>query len=181
MGARFTSADYASAVRALMPRGRVWPDDPGSNQSQAVSGLVGSFERLDADAVDLIADAFPATTDQLLPEWEASLGLPDACAGDAQTIAQRKAHVLVRFIGAGGQSRAHFIAYAASIGFKISITAYAPFRVGVNACGQPLYGPAWAYAWGVKILANTGGLDASVLLCELNAMKPAETVVFLLS
>lgn len=181
MDARFSSADYAAAFRALMPRGRVWPDDAASVQSQAVGGLVGSFERLDASAVGLIADAFPASTDQLLPEWEASLGLPDICAGDDQTQAQRKAQVIARFASAGGQSREHYRAYAAALGFGIEITAYAPFRVDMNTCGQPLYGEAWAYAWGVTVIRNTGGLDPAVLLCELNAIKPAETVLLLLS
>jgi uncharacterized protein YmfQ (DUF2313 family) len=178
MTARFSLADYAGALLSLLPRGRAWSGDPQSTQYATLTGLAGVMEQVDGDAVDLIADGFPATAVNLLPEWEQSLGLPDPCAGPSPTVSQRQAQVAARFAGGGGQSRQRFIDYAATLGFEISITVYAPFCSGRNTCGQPVYGQAWAFAWSVQVLSNTSGLPNSVLECELNAIKPAETTLF---
>lgn len=173
-------ADYAAAFRALMPGGRVWPNDPDSVQSAVIFGLCGSFASLDVGALDLLVDSFPATSVDLLPEWESSLGLPDPCVGDGATTAQRQAQVVARLIAGGGQSAAYFTAFAAALGFTIEIVTYAPARAHIATAGSPACGPIWAFAWGVDVTANTSGLAESVLLCELNTIKPAEATVFLL-
>lgn len=179
MTARFSLADYASALRALMPRGRVWSDDPESIQGKVLTSLAGAMERSDAAAADLLADVFPATTTDLLTEWESSLGLPDPCVGEGATLEQRRAQVVARLVAGGGLSAARYIAFAAELGFTITIQTFAPFRVGVNHCGDALYSGLDAFAWGVTIVSNTSGLPDEVLRCELEAIRPGETVVFL--
>jgi len=181
MGALFSAADYAAQLRALMPRGRAWSTDPDSVQAQVLGALAQTFETADADAQGLLVDAFPATTEQLLPEWEASLGLPDPCAGPSPTVPQRQGQVVARLIGGGGHTIAFYEAFASALGFTATIQTYAPFCVGRNACGQPLAGAAWAFALGVAITANPGGLPTSVLLCELNRIRLAHTVFFLVT
>lgn len=180
MSARFSVADYAQALRSLMPRGRVWQEDPGSVQGRVLTALAQALERSDAAAVALIADAFPASTLDLLPEWEASMGLPDPCAGPSATIEQRRAQVVARFVAGGGMSAPRYIAFAADLGFTITIQTYAPFRVSLDHVGQGLASRDWSFAWGVTIESNTSGLAPEVLLCELEAIRPAETVVFLI-
>jgi uncharacterized protein YmfQ (DUF2313 family) len=181
LSALFTQSDYGAALSALRPRGRVWPTDPDSVQVQTLTACAGSFERLDAGAQNLLVDAFPATTVDLLPEWQSSLGLPDPCVGPGATLQQSQAQVVARLTGIGGVSRADYIAYAAALGFTISIVTYTPFRCGFGTCGSPLGGPDWAFAWGVDVTASTQGFADSVLLCEFQALKPAETTVFLTS
>lgn len=177
MAARFAADDYAAAGRALLPRGRVWPDDPASVQGRAMAAIGRTLERSDAAAVALLTDAFPVAPVDLLPEWEASLGLPDPCLGASPTLAQRQAQVAARFVSGGGQSIAYYTRFAASLGFTITVRQYRPFQVGVDAVGQPLIGEAWAFAWGVNVTANTSGLTTDVLRCELEAIKPAHTVI----
>lgn len=179
MSARFSLESYAAALRKLLPRGAIWRDDPDSNQGRVMTALAGSFERSDAAAVDLLADIFPATTTNLLPEWEASLGLPDACVGPGASLEQRRAQVVARLIAGGGLSIARYVLFAAELGFEIEVETYAPFRVG-DTVGMPIGGDAWSFAWGVRVISNTSGLSSDVLLCELQAIKPAETVVFIL-
>ena len=180
MTARFSQDDYAGAARGMRPRGPVWSDDIDSNQAKALGALSVALFRSDADAGALLVDAFPFTTLQLLPEWEETLGLPDPCAGADPTIPQRQAQVRARFIGGGGLSRARYIAFAAALGFTITISVYSPFRVGVNKIGDPLAGDGWAYAWGIRIVANFGGLLPSVLVCEMATVAPADTTFFII-
>lgn len=179
MSARFSSKDYATAARALMPRGRAWPDDPGTVQSKLLGALAGTFERNDAAASDLLDHGLPGDNPELLAEWEASLGLPDPCAGPNATEAQRRDQVRARFAGGGGQSRGRYIEYARELGFDVEIVNHAPFRAGHSRIGSPLASDAWTFVWTVRVIANRGGLSPGVLACELNAIRPAETTIII--
>lgn len=172
-----TIADYVAALLSLLPRGRAWSRDADTVQHQVLSGYAPSLQRVDGGGFGLLLDAFPATTVGLLPEWEQTLGLPDPCAGPDPTIALRQAHVLARFQGFGGQSVPFFVAFAATLGFAITITEFtAPnahvwqvnvagavtelFRLGVNRLGDRF---------------ETIRVDALVLQCEFARLKPAHT------
>lgn len=174
-----------------MPRGKAWPRDASSVMAQVMSGLSPTWARHTARNNNLLVDAFPATAVELLTEWEAALGLPDPCAGSAPTIAARQQQVVARFAGSGGQSAAYYIAYAALLGYTVTITEFAPARVGQSSMGQPLNGPAWAFAWQITAPLNTlvqsrvGSARAgdplaswgnAVLQCELSAIVPAHTI-----
>jgi uncharacterized protein YmfQ (DUF2313 family) len=190
---QYNAADYLSALQALMPRGRVWPRDADATQSKVLSGLVPTYVRQNARANALLGEALPITTFELLPEWEATLGLPDPCAGVSPTVQGRRAQVVARFANVGGQSAPHMIAFAKNLGYTITITQFTPARAGLLRAGQALCGTAWAHAWRVNAPSNTvnpfraGSATAgeplsssgnAVLECELAAVKPAHTTVF---
>lgn len=189
----YTADDYLAALQALMPRGRVWPRDPDAVQTDFLSGLAPSCERVSDRANQLLVDGFPETTNELLTEWEQSLGLPDPCAGASPTLQARRAQVVARFAGGGGQSVPYIISYAANLGYTITITQFVPARVGLLHAGDPLNGPDWAFAWRVNastytLLPFRAGISAAgeplsfngnaVLECELKAIAPAHTTVF---
>ena len=195
----YSADDYTTAFRRLLPRGRVWPTDAVTTQAQVLGCLAPTMARLDSAAVDLIADAFPATTVSFIDEWEAALGLPDPCLGANPTVDQRRDQIMARFAGAGGQSIPIFIAFAALLGFVITITEFAPFRAGRSRVGQPLNGADWAFAWKVTIVSGATSADhalfrvgqnrtgdplassssaATALECEMRKMAPAHTILF---
>jgi len=188
----FSSADFTSALLGLLPRGRVWPKDLSSIQAQAVSSFAPTFQRLSDSAVGLLGDMFPATTINFLGEWEATLGLPDPCAGVSPTFQGRRNQVLARFTNSGGQSIQFFQAFALGLGYAVTVTQYAPFRCGQSACGQQLGGVDWFFAWAINAPINTithfqAGQSAmgeplsywgnTVLECELSEAKPAHTIL----
>lgn len=140
---------------------------------------------------NLLLASFPASTVEQLPEWESALGLPDPCAGPSPTIQARQQQVVARFIAGGGQSVPFFESYAATLGYDITITEFAPSRFG-NAFGRPFGGEPWAHAWQVNAPSFTierfkFGTDGfgepstnwgnTVLQCELNRLKPAHTIL----
>jgi uncharacterized protein YmfQ (DUF2313 family) len=188
----FSSADFTSALLGLLPRGRVWPKDLSSIQAQAVSCFAPTFQRLSDSAVALLGDMFPATTINFLGEWEATLGLPDPCAGMSPTFQGRRNQVLARFTNSGGQSIQFFQAFALGLGYAVTVTQYAPFRCGQSICGQQLGGLDWFFAWAINAPINTishfqSGQSAmgeplsywgnTVLECELSEAKPAHTIL----
>ncbi len=187
-----TTADLADLFLRLLPRGRVWPKTSDAIQAGAVTALTPTYSRLLLRDNHLLTDAFPATTVELLPEWEFSLGLPDPCAAANQTIAQRQAQVVARLTQSNGPSLASLTAFAAALGYAITISEYTPARYGRQKYGQPMYGPDWAFAWKITTAAVTitpaqygkarysdpyrtwGG---GVLECEMERLKPAHTII----
>ena len=187
----FGDQDYQQAMLRLLPKGRAWRSDAGSNLAAVLLALAPTYTRSTAAAAALLVDAFPETTLNLLPEWEASLGLPDPCLGPNPTLQQRQDGVRAKFAQRGGQSVAFFTAQAAAIGYPITVTQFAPFTVG-QVVGLPLYGVAWAFAWQVNAPTfsvhyfevghdNVGEPLASwgntTLQCELGRLAPAHTTL----
>ena len=84
---------FAGLLTNLQPTGDAWPTDSDAVQQQAFAALATTFAALNSRANYLVKDAFPATALELLPQWEASLGLPDPCTPLATTIQQRQAAV----------------------------------------------------------------------------------------
>jgi uncharacterized protein YmfQ (DUF2313 family) len=189
---QWTAADYLAALQGFMPRGWIWPRDPDAVQTKALLGLVSIYQVNGERAAFLLVDGFPATTTELLPEWEATLGLPDPCAGASPSLQARRGQVVARFTNPGGQSAAYFTAYAAALGFTIVVRNDAPFRAGFGRCGDHIGGPEWGHVWSIDggaaqtVYFRTGASAAGepleswgnkVLECELNALKPAHTIL----
>ncbi len=183
MAARFSLNDYVGGIKGLFPFGRAWPREEGSTQSLVVEGLAPTPWRLDAAAIQLLVDAFPATASALLSEWEASVGFPDPVARIGPTEAKRREHMLARFVGVNGQAIADLETFAARFSIEVSVANYAPFRASHSRAGHPCCGDDWAYALNVTV-ADSGSIpswDQAILEAELLAIAPAHgllTVIF---
>lgn len=187
----FSVDDFKGALAKLLPRGRAWARDVGSTQDR----VLGVFAQMFADhcgrSFNLLKDAFPATSYELLPEWEATLGLPDPCAGPLPTVQQRVSQVVARFTYTGGQSIDYFKSVALALGYTITIQQFTPSRFG-RPFGQPFGGQNWAHVWQVnapqfsvhKFQFGAGSFgepfaswNNNVLSCELTAIMPAHTIL----
>jgi uncharacterized protein YmfQ (DUF2313 family) len=191
--AELAPEDFARALHALLPRGVAWPREPGTVQAQAVAGLADIVAALHGRAGDLSEiESDPARTVELLADWERAYGLPNPCVGEGQTIQERRDALLARIAGAGGQSRAYFIAVAAALGFTITITEFDAFVVGASAVGDPLHDEPWRFAWQVNAPEDTvrdfrvgasavgdplRGWGNAALECVLTALAPAHTKI----
>ncbi len=192
--AHFTQDQYAAQLRAMLPPGRVWPRDPNTVLGRLITGLAGSFWRSQNRANALVDEAFPGTTNELLSEWEQSLGLPDPCAGPGQTVAQRRQQVIGRLTASGGQSIPYLIAAAAAIQIPITIDQFTQARAGQARAGQPCNGPDWAFALRInapqslRSPARSGSAVAGDLLvtygtqplaCLLRRIAPAHATLII--
>jgi uncharacterized protein YmfQ (DUF2313 family) len=110
-----------------------------------------TWVRLHMRANDAIIEAFPCTTTEMLPEWEASLGLPDPCTGPLATLQARTAAVCGKFVGRGGSSIEYFVHLAASLGYQITVETFKPFYASQGRAGDPLYDEAWAYTFRIIV------------------------------
>ncbi len=150
-----TAKDYLSQLFALLPRGAAWTGKLTSTRGQLLWGLSEEPARIDARGFDLLDEAHPARTVEILPEWESVFGLPDSCTGELETLQERRAALIAQVTLIGGQSVGFFISMAQSRGYEITITEHAPFRAGVNTAGDSVQGDAWQFAWAVNAPETT--------------------------
>lgn len=184
--------EYLSQLQALLPQGPAWPREPDALITRLLDGFAEEFARIDARADQLIDEADPRTTYELLADWERVAGLPGHCAALAAvslTVEQRRAALVTKLTERGGQSRAYFIALAARLGFTVTITEFSEWTFDSDD-DTPFYGVEWNFAWQVNAPLNTVGewtFDSdddtpfawwgnALLECALNEDKPAHTV-----
>ncbi len=187
----YSDQDYLEALQNLLPQGAAWPRDPDSVMTATLQGFADSQSTTQGREANLLIDAFPSTTVELITEWEQSLG-PDPCLGLAPTLQQRQLSIVARLIGGGGQNIAYLESVAAALGFPgVTISEYAAYRCGMDF-GLPMYSEAWAYALLIqnfvfpiqyfKFGANTCGepfavWGTSVLICELRRLMPGHMIL----
>ncbi|GBQ69622.1 bacteriophage tail protein [Ameyamaea chiangmaiensis NBRC 103196] len=188
----YTADDYRPAILRIMPRGPIWSRAPGSLLYAVAWIWSQTWGRLDARAENLLVDAFPATSVELLTDWESTLGLPDPCAGTAPTLAARRNQVVARLADSGGCSADYFTNLAAQLGYTISITRYWPACADFACAEDPVYGEDWAFCWVISApgyslsyaqadVSSAGDplmtWGNSVLQCELSERNPAHLIL----
>lgn len=187
-----TRDEYRDALAALLPLGGAWPREVGSALMQFLASLAAEFQRLDGRAAQLLAETDPATTTELLGDWERVVGLPDPCVTTAQTVAERRQALEGRLTAVGGQSRAFFIALASRLGYSVTIDEFAS-STAATAAGISFTGDEWAHIWRVNVPTTVAvtpfraGAGAAgeplrawsneVIECQFNRYKPAHTRV----
>jgi uncharacterized protein YmfQ (DUF2313 family) len=69
--------------------------------------------------------------------------------------AERRATLLARMLGVAGQSRAYFIALAATLGYAgATVEEFRLPRAGVLRAGDPLHGFEWSQTWRLRLGAS---------------------------
>lgn len=173
--------DYLIELQELFPPGPAWSKDPNDVLNKILAGLAVEFARADQRLDDLVNEADPRTTSDLLSDWERVAGLPDNCQGELANTAQgRRAALVSKLRAQGGQTPGYYIDVAASLGYTVTITEHVEtdesgiystwtvqtsvaanivnFRAGRSRAGERLR------SWG-----------SSDLECKLNQLKPAHT------
>lgn len=184
---------YLRHLQALLPPGIAWTREPNAVLTLLLQSLADGYAEVDADAIALVEESDPLTTNQLLADWERVLGLPESCDADiVQTTSERLFAVHMKLTTEGGQSPQFFIKLAERLGYTITITEFDSFRVGYSEVGDALSNDAWAFVWQVNA-AEDNIKDFSVgqssvgdplrswgndlLECIIRKYKPAHTKV----
>lgn len=187
-----TADQYREQLKALLPPGRAFPRERGTNMEKLLDAMAQELARLDARAEQLTREANPQTTQELLGDWERVAGLPDPCTEAPVTLQGRMAALVSRLASVGGQSVAYFIELAAALGYEVRIDEFRPFRAGMSSAGEQLTNGDWVYAWRVRAPGDTiirfrAGQSAAgeplrdwgndILECRIDGLKPAHTRV----
>lgn len=141
--------DYYQALLHLLPPGKVFPRNDAGAMRDTLKAMAEEFARVDLRAENLIEEADPRTTLELLSDWERVCGL-DAL----DTVALRQIAVVDKLTDIGGQSRAFFIAVALKFGFVITITEFRPYTC-ITPIDQGIYEEDCRYVWQVNAPETT--------------------------
>jgi uncharacterized protein YmfQ (DUF2313 family) len=189
-------AAYCSLLSQLMPLGPAWSSDIHPEWARLHKGLAAEFARVDSRGNALLLEMNPLTIRELIPDWEKVCDLPDGCLMlAASTLEQRRAAILGKVLGVGGQSRAYFIELARQLGYPNStITEFTPRRYGRARFAERYAGLAWRYVWQLNLTEGQAAQGRNhlpfpvppkegdggdyQLECTINKYKPAHTRVF---
>lgn len=185
-----TTDDYLQQLQALLPQGPAWPREQGSLTTNLLSAFAEEFSKVDLRIDNLINEADPRTTNELLSDWERVAGLPDLCTGIPATIALRRELLVAKLTNVGGQSKQFYIDLAAKLGYTITIDEFKRFRV-TSRVNEVLNDSDWSYVWRVNSAQNTvrkfnvagrvseplASWGNTALECVITRLKPAHTHV----
>ncbi len=183
---------YQRQGQALLPQGAAWPTHEGSVWSRLMAATGATFARVHNRALDLIEEADPRTTFEMLADWERVAGLPDPCAGELQTTEGRRKRLVATLTARGGASIPYYVKVAADYGYDITIEEFNPPRVGEARIGDPLWSADSIFVW--RVNAPSASLEyarvgeASIgdplwywsnepLECAIRRRAPAHTTV----
>jgi uncharacterized protein YmfQ (DUF2313 family) len=185
-----TTDDYLQQLQALLPKGPAWTHEADALITKLLTAFAEEFARVDQRIDNLVKEADPRTTSELLTDWERVAGLPDLCTGIPETIALRRELLVAKLTNVGGQSKQFYIDLAAKLGFTITITEFKRWRV-TSLVDEPLNGVEWAFAWRVNAAQDTirrftvigrvneplASWGNTALECAISTLKPSHTHV----
>ena len=113
-----------AVLQKHLPLGVLWIAyrTPGKNAYKLLASLAQAFEDAWGALCGLAAELDPRTTEQMLPEWERALSLPDVCLPTAGTLAQRRSLLLFRLTKKRWTTIQDWYDLAALFGIKVTIT-----------------------------------------------------------
>ena len=119
-------SDYVALIKELLPPGPAWPrDDTESTYAIVIDEIADVCASLDIQAGQLVEESDPLTCVQSFEDWEYDWGLPDECveafSSDPQTMAQRRAILLLTTRMIHGQSREFFVWLANFLGREATV------------------------------------------------------------
>ncbi len=171
-----TSQEYQAQLLDLLPPGLAWSRDPASNMGLLALALSDELARLDGRCLDLINEADPSTTSELLSAWERNAGLPDPAIPAPVTIPDRLAALAVRLTAQGLTKPADFIAIATTLGYAATIAYNTPLCADTgHADDEVIDGPS-VFWWIMTVHVPAGTVTPlAVLEHEVRRSAPDHT------
>lgn len=148
---------YRALLMRLLPQGYAWDKSPHGWLWPRLRPIAYELALIHGGIDLVLQESDPRTTTVLLPEWEASVGLPDACTPAEATLGERRAAVIARLLDTGGQRLARWRMLAAALGYEdVQFRRLTPSALPFE-CGTELGGEEVRFAWEVR-LPSTGNV-----------------------
>lgn len=158
---------YHRAAVDLLPPGRAWNRILTSQLGKLVGALQWENARWLLDLRKWVLETVPATAVDMLPEWEALVGIPDDCFPVRETVAERQAQLITKFRQTTDQSEPSYKQLAAAVGYDIEISSYQLFRGERSGAGDKAYDETTGKF--AKVVTAESAADDTLLQCVLDA------------
>lgn len=174
---KYTSTEWVDFLNHFLPNGDVFVAKyvEGTNLNSYQKAKSQQFKRFGDFISDLISEVLPSTSINLLSEWEAYLGIPDACIPLSTTLQERRDNVILKLTSLAYQTEQHLIDLADAYGFTITFGLSTGFNYTLpfvlNNDERSLFLISGNF--------STNPEKASVFQCLIRSLIPAnKTVVF---
>ena len=161
-----THQDWTQSTVFRLPTGLAWNTDPNSGYQQTLACFSNAFQQVEVVAGELMVDAFPASTVQLSPEWQDTLGLPGPCTVSYDSDAQAQAAIVAQLGDRGGCSLQYFTNLCTGLGYYVRVMEFKPAQVG-DPVGVPLYPDDSIFRILFQVIECPAGYTEADLACEL--------------
>lgn len=164
-----SAEQYAQQLANLLPPGIALAAEPGSEMAELLARLGKYLAAAHNRGEQLLAEGSPWHALELLPEWEASLALPDSCSVAVPTLAERRASLVAKLTDAGGARIARFVQIARALGYEGVTTKRYRSHTCEFTCEEPIGGDDWRFAWRLLVPDAVRVVEAT---CESGAEDP---------
>lgn len=172
----YTQQDYVSGLVKLQPKGKIWEgfNDESTYMYKTLYAFAQSFQQVDQDACEVIDEVFPATSTNLLPIWQETLGL----SAGSDSIEQQRSKVVAKLTQEASLARTYYINYAKQLGYEIDIIEYSGIVAGIFRCGDSVgTTDNYTYQFDITIVGN----DVGNLKSYMEIIMPAYIKVYYLN
>ncbi|ECF0258978.1 DUF2313 domain-containing protein [Salmonella enterica subsp. enterica serovar Agbeni] len=159
--------DWLHVLESVMPRGLAWPRERTAALSRFLAGIAPRLARVETNGDRLLLEMRPETTEEMLPDWEWYLALPECPDADTSFEGRRKAAV-EKYHRKGGLEPWRIEEIINDYGFEIRVIEILPHHC-LRDCLYPLW-PAY-YRWTIKI--EVEGDESALLECVLSRYRLA--------
>ena len=141
---------YREQIGALLPRGRAWPRERATTLGATTEAIAQELADIDRQAVRLLDELLAGSTFDLITDWEADLGLPDACSVLGSTITIRRASLLEKIVTRADLSAGTFREIGRRYGVEIRVFELDEHRAA-RSTTLDTTGGRWRFVWWVTI------------------------------
>ncbi|MDF0377705.1 putative phage tail protein [Methylophilus sp. YYY-1] len=182
---------HAELLKLLLPP--VSYDSTGALLDAELIAEGNALDLAESSADQILIEADPRTTTVMFSDWERVYGLPEICvtnSGIVQSSQERRAALVAKVIMQGGQHEQFYIDLAASLGYTITITKWAPQNTEHDT-EHAVTDEKYRFIWQVNSALNTireltteddtematEVWGNTLLECTMNRFKPGHTYI----
>lgn len=169
-----TALDYRNILIKLAPSGPCWSTDPNSNWVKLLDGIAQEFARIDGRSIDLVNEAFPDTSTELLENWERVVGLPDLFSDPAATLQERRNAVMFKLQARGGQSTEYIQGLIESLGYSNTTVDAFAFAADIGCADGYLFDDAWLHYF--VVIVHDSVPNRTLFEARVRSIQPAQAV-----
>lgn len=143
---------YYRQLAALLPPGLPFDVDAQPELSELVTKMAAELAAVHWLEESIVAETDPRDAFFLLPEWEASFGLPDECSAGSQILQERRAAVYAKISDLGGARRIRYLKLLADLGINNANIERFDLHTCEHTCEYEVRDDVqWRHTWRVHL------------------------------
>lgn len=130
--------NYLNQLYALLPKGKLWEQKPGSVLYRLMSVVADAFHKVHLFFRQILIESdISSATEKSLDAWEKDYGLPDVCSYGVNILPTERSKAVQSRINMGaGQQKTAYEQVIKDLGYVGTVQAFIPFICGKSHLGK---------------------------------------------